>query len=155
MARIPPEAFDHYFKLGPARSYDAVARRFGVTKRAVTKCARRERWQQRVVELERKTRAETERRVVESGSELIERHLKLVKFIQAKALERLKSSPIENTRDAVRALDIALKHERELRGDTRDGGGTTAVQIIVSPEAEATLKERLRYYHNRGDGDDR
>ena len=43
--KIPPEAFDHYFSLGPERSYEAVARKYGVTKRAVTKLAKRESWQ--------------------------------------------------------------------------------------------------------------
>ena len=37
--KIPPEAFDFYFELGPGRSYQAVADHFSVTKQAVTKKA--------------------------------------------------------------------------------------------------------------------
>ena len=36
MKKIPPDAFDFYFSLGPPRSYQAVADKYGVTKRAVT-----------------------------------------------------------------------------------------------------------------------
>ena len=36
MKKIPTDAFDHYFSLGPGRSYQQVADRYGVTKRAST-----------------------------------------------------------------------------------------------------------------------
>ncbi len=60
MKKIPPEAFDHYFSLGPPRSYQAVAERYGVTKRAVTNLARREDWQRRLTEIEAKARDEAD-----------------------------------------------------------------------------------------------
>jgi len=45
MARkIPADAFDYYASLGPDRSYRAVAERYGVSKRAVTKHAAAEGW---------------------------------------------------------------------------------------------------------------
>ena len=47
-AKIPPDAFDYYFGLGTGRSYQAVADRYGVTKRAVTNYATRERWRERL-----------------------------------------------------------------------------------------------------------
>ncbi len=50
--KIPDNAFDFYFGLGPSRSYQAVADEYGVTKRAVTKLATKERWQKRLEELE-------------------------------------------------------------------------------------------------------
>jgi hypothetical protein len=37
--KIPQDAFEFYFSLGPERSYEQVAGRYGVTKRAVTKLA--------------------------------------------------------------------------------------------------------------------
>ena len=48
MRKIPPDAFDFYFSLGPPRSYQAVANKYGVTKRAVTNLAGREDWQRRL-----------------------------------------------------------------------------------------------------------
>ncbi len=55
-AKIPPDAFEYYLGLGPGRSYGAVAEEYGVTKRAVTKLAARENWQQRIHKIERKPR---------------------------------------------------------------------------------------------------
>ncbi len=42
--------------LGPGRSYQQVADRYGVTKRAVTALAKRESWQARLAEIEEKSR---------------------------------------------------------------------------------------------------
>jgi hypothetical protein len=54
--KIPPDAFDFYFSLGPGRSYQAVAEEYGVTKRAVTKVTANERWQDQIAALERTAR---------------------------------------------------------------------------------------------------
>ncbi len=42
----------HYFSLGPGRSCQALADRYGVSKRAVTALAKRENWQARLAEVE-------------------------------------------------------------------------------------------------------
>jgi hypothetical protein len=64
--RIPPDAFEFYASLGPNRSYARVAKQFGVSKRSVTKCARREEWARRLSEIEHKARAKTDQKLVES-----------------------------------------------------------------------------------------
>jgi hypothetical protein len=43
--KIPPDAYAFYLGLGPGRSYQAVAERYVVTKRAVAFCADRGHWQ--------------------------------------------------------------------------------------------------------------
>ncbi len=40
--KIPANAFDLYFSLGPSRSHQKIAQRFGVSKKAVTKRAIRD-----------------------------------------------------------------------------------------------------------------
>jgi hypothetical protein len=50
--KIPPEAFQFYVGLGPSRSYEAVAEEFGCSRRGVADCAKRERWQERLAEVE-------------------------------------------------------------------------------------------------------
>lgn len=45
--RLPPEAFEFYVGLGAQRSYQAVAKHYGVSKRSVSKLATKERWQER------------------------------------------------------------------------------------------------------------
>ncbi len=52
--KIPPEAFEYYFALGPGRSYRTVAEHFGVSKTAVANAAEREGWQGRIVKREQK-----------------------------------------------------------------------------------------------------
>ena len=55
--KIPQDAFTYYVSLGASRSYQKVAEKYGVTKRAVVNLAKRERWQEQVVELERRCSA--------------------------------------------------------------------------------------------------
>lgn len=116
-AKIPANAFELYFALGPSRSYQALADRLGVSKQAVVKRALRERWQARVDELEERARAESSERVVEEIKEMNERHLKVLRVIQTKALETLKDKALRTGIDAVRALDMAIRQERVIRGE--------------------------------------
>ena len=107
--KIPPDAFHFYLGLGPERSYQAVADRCGVSKRAVTKLATRERWQDRVVELEAKARAGAEQKALESLEAMNLRHLRSLKIVQGKALEALRSMPLSTAMEAVRSLDMAIR----------------------------------------------
>ncbi len=118
--KLPSDAFEAYVALGPGRSYQAVASKFGVTKRAVTKLAAKERWQDRVEALETKARAASEQKTLESLEQMNTRHLKSLRVIQGKALEALKAMSIDSAMDAVRALDLSIKGERLVRGEPSD-----------------------------------
>lgn len=124
--KIPPDAFDVYVNLGPSRNYEALAMKYGVTKRAITKAAKRERWQERALELERKAREGTDQKILESLESMNLRHLKSLKVIQGKALEALRSMPLESAMEAVRALDISIRQERVIRGEP---GERTAINV--------------------------
>ncbi len=124
--RIPPDAFDFYFALGPERSYERVAEKYGVSKRSVTSRAKREGWQRRMVELESKAREASDKKKLESIEDRNERHLTALRFIQARAIEALKKMPIEAAMDAVRAYNMSLRDERVILGDPTD---RTAVSI--------------------------
>ena len=124
--RLLPDAFAFYISLGPRRSYTAVAEKYGVSKRSVTSLAKREDWQRRVEEIDRKARESTDKRAVETIEEMNTRHLKSMKIVQGKALEALKARSIESAMDAVRALDLAVKQERLARGEPSE---RTAVSI--------------------------
>lgn len=118
--KIPHDAFDYYMSLGPNRSYQAVAEKYGVTKRAVTKLAVRERWQERVAEIERKAREASDQRAVEAIEAVTARHLKALRVIQGKALESLKQLRLSSAMEAVRALDMAIRQERLVYGEPSD-----------------------------------
>src|SRR5262249_15609510 len=113
--KIPQDAFSFYFSLGPVRSYDRVAAHYGATKRAVTRLAVKERWQERAAELERKARERANEKALESMEEMNDRHLKLMRVIQGKALEALKQFPLGTALAAVRALDTAVRQERLIK----------------------------------------
>jgi hypothetical protein len=112
--KIPPEAYAYYLGLGAGRSYEAVASHFGVTKKAVTMRAIKEGWQRRLAESEQKVRVTAEQKVIESRASINEKHLRIVRLVQAKAIEALKSMPISSTRDAVHAIEMSLREERHL-----------------------------------------
>ena len=48
------------------------------------------------------------------------RHLKSLKIIQGKALEALRTMPLSTAMEAVRALDMAIRQERLIRGFTTE-----------------------------------
>lgn len=143
--RIPSEAFEFYVGLGPDRSYQRVADEFGVSKRAVTKLAARERWQERVVELERQAREGAEKRALESLEGMNLRHLKSLKVVQGKALEALRTMPLSTAMEAVRALDMAIRQEHLIRGEPSD---RTAISI-----EEVIRREYERWMLPEEDGD--
>lgn len=124
--KLPTDAFDVYMSLGPARSYQAVADHFGVSKRAVTNRATKERWQQRAGDLEAKARQGAEQRLVETLEDMNTRHLRSLRVVQARAIEALRNHPLESAMDAVRALDISIRQERVIRGEP---GERTSVQL--------------------------
>ena len=80
--KIPQDALLYYVALGPSRSYEQVAKEYGVSKRAVVDHAVRENWQDRVAELERRARENIDAKAVDTLEEMSERHLKLIKLMQ-------------------------------------------------------------------------
>ena len=128
--RIPHDAFAFYFALGPTRSYQAVAEHYDVSKRAVTSTALKERWQERLSDAERKARDKVDEKVVETLEDMNGRHLKVLRFIQNKAIEALKSMPIDNAMDAVRAFSLSLDKERTIRGEPTDRSAVSVEELI-------------------------
>lgn len=133
--RIPPEAFSYYLSLGLERSYQLVADKFGVSKVAVTACAQREKWQERIEQIEAAARVSTDKKAIETREEVNGRYLKMWGFVERRALESLRSYPFASAMDAARALDISMKNTRLLRGES-----TSTVEEIVRRETATFLK---------------
>ena len=144
--KLPANAIEYYVSLGPQRSYEAVAEHFRVSKRAIVNRAKRENWQRKVAELEAKAKTASEKRAVESLEEMNERHLKSLRVIQGRALEALRSIPLESAMDAVRALDIAIRHERVIRGEPSD---RTAINL-----EDVIKREYERWMGDQGDDEE-
>lgn len=128
--KLPPDTFAYYVDLGVGRSYQAVADHFGVTKQAVVKLAAREKWQERLQQIEKAQRAKAEQRATETLDDMNERHLRMLQVIQRKALEALKSLPLTTAMEAVRALDIALGKERLVRGEPSERTAVSVEDVI-------------------------
>ena len=72
--KLGPEAFKFYVSMGPGRSYQGVADHYGVSKRAVTKCAVRENWQGRLDAIEEKARERQDEDLVDVVGESDQDH---------------------------------------------------------------------------------
>lgn len=151
--KLPFDAFDYYFSLGPDRSYKSVAKKFGVSKTAVANLAEKENWQQRIFECERKAREAIDRKTVETLEQMADRHLKICKLIQRKALEALQSLPLSEGMQAVKALDLSIRQERLVRGEPTDR--TASVEEVIRKEYDRWLtadeSEKEESDHASGD----
>jgi hypothetical protein len=118
--KLPQDAFEYYFALGPGRSHDAVAEHFQVAKRTVTALSVREGWQEKITRLEARAREKSEERIVETLEQMNERHLKTMKLLQRKGIEALLQMPITSADEGMRALLAGVKGERLIRGEPTD-----------------------------------
>ena len=137
--KIPEDAFTYYFSLGLARSYAEVAKRYGVTKRAVVSFAVRDRWQDRLKEIERKSRERGDARASEGVDEMNDRHLRIARAVQSKAIEALQHYPLTSALAAVRALEASVRQERLVRGEPIENETGGSVGDVIRREYERWL----------------
>ena len=134
MKKLPPEAFEYYLELGVDRSYRAVAERFGVSKVAVVNRARKERWQDRLRNLERQSRERAEKKAIDDLDAVRERQLKAARYVQTRALEAMRELPAEKAAKLASALNIGWKHELLLLGEPTERQSN--VEEIIRREFE-------------------
>ena len=151
MAKIPPEAFEYYVSLGLQRSYQAVADRYGASKRAVTKRAAAEKWAERLIKIERTARERIDSRMTETLEAVNARHLQTLRAIQAKALNTLQVMSLDSCMDAVRALDTAIRQERVILGEPGDRNAIS-VEDIIKREYENWMRPAPAANHHDTDG---
>ncbi len=118
--KIGADAFEYYVSLGPSRSYSAVAERYGVSKRAVTKLAAREDWSERLYRIEHEAREKTDAKLVDDLGEMRERHIKTLKAMHARALNALKQFPLNSGMEAIKAAETVIKLERLVMGEVSE-----------------------------------
>ncbi len=133
--KLPDDAFYFYMGLGTNATYEAVAVKYKVSKRTVTALAVKERWQERLLEIQKKASNNTKEKVIESLEAINDRHLKALRVIQQKALEALRAMPLNTALAAVKALDLSIRQERIILGEPAD---RTAVSIedVIKREYE-------------------
>jgi hypothetical protein len=137
--KLPLDAYEYYYTLGPKRSYQLVAEYYQVSKRAVAKRALKENWQEKIAARETRIRDNVEKKADESLEEMMDRHLRQVKAIQGRALEALRKMPLNTAMEACRALGQGMAEERKLRGEPPDRE-TQTVEAMIKREYERWLE---------------
>ena len=128
--KLPPDAFDFYASLGTDRSYQAVAKQFGASKRAAQNCADREEWTKRLEKIERESRERADKRIGETLDDIRERHMKTLRAMNGRAIEGLKSFPITSGMDAMRASEMVIKLERLIIGEPTERNAVSVEETI-------------------------
>lgn len=149
MKRLPPQSFDDYVALGPERSYESVAKKYGVSKATVVRHAEKHEWQERLREAERTAREQTSKRAVETLQAVKDRQLQEARILEHRALEALKSLPPEKASKAALMLQIAWRHELLLLGEASERTELT-IEEVTSREIKTLLR---RVEVDDGDGD--
>ncbi len=139
--KLPSDALAYYLGQGPSRSHQAVADHFRVSKRTVTATAVKEGWKEAVEQADSRVREKASENYVETLQQMNERHLKVLRFIQGRSIESLKSLPIESAMDAVRAYTLAAEKERLIRGEPSERTAVDIVELIKNEYAELMVEE--------------
>ena len=153
MGKLPAEAFDAYCAMGEARSYAAVARKYGVSKRSITKRAAKEGWQQRLETIQRAARERADEQVIESLKAVHARHLRTLRAIQGKSLQALSSLPMTTAGEAARTMLAAMAQERDIY-EIPGAEGSVTIQVITGvperrdPDAELPALPAPRNGHD-------
>lgn len=148
MTRVPDDAFAYYVSLGPDRSYRAVAEKYGLTKRGITRHASANDWPSRLAKIEREARERSDQKLSQALDDIRARHLKTLRAMNARALEALRQYPITDGMDAMKAAEMVIKLERLIIGEPSE---RTALSV-----EEVTRQEmrELLVVDDGGDGDD-
>lgn len=128
-SKLPPDSFTYYASLGPQRSYNAVAAYFKVDKKTVVRRAIAEDWQKKIADIEKQALERTQQKLVVGLEEMNDRHLKILRAVMNKALETLRSMPLKTASDAVRAIDLCVRHERLILGDPSEAQAESIEEI--------------------------
>lgn len=136
------EMFQYYVSLGDTRSYQRVAEHFGVHKNSVTRIAVDNEWLARLKLIEAEARREADKKLADMRAEAYERHMKLAKFVQSKAVQGLQAHSFDTARDASRALVDGVKLERTVLGESTEVH-SVSVQAVTRREVETFVTGSL------------
>ena len=139
--RIPEDAFAQYVGMGAERSYQALADRLDVTKRAIVKIATREDWSARLQKIEHEARESSDKKLAEGLEEMRTRHLKTLRAMHARAVEAIRQYPLNSGMEAMKAAELVIKMERLITGEATERG-EVAVSEVVRRESERWLTRK-------------
>ena len=148
MAMIPDDAFEIYVAMGRQRSYRALASRFGVSKRAITKHAAVHGWPERLENIEAEARERSDEKLAETLEEMRTRHLKTLRAMSARALAALKDHPLNTGMEAIKAAEVAIKLERVIAGEV-----SSRTEVSVEEVSRREIENLVRVDDDDDDDD--
>jgi hypothetical protein len=151
--KLPSDAFETYVAMGHARSYQALAEKYQMSKRAIVNRATRERWSERLGQIESQARVISDKKLSETLADMQERHAKTLRVMHARVIEALKEFPMTNCMDAIRAAESVIKLERLMAGEVSKRTELSIEEVtkreihtlltVVHDDASATQEARL------------
>jgi hypothetical protein len=129
VSKIPIDAFEYYVALGLERSYEAVATRYNVNKRSVTRAATRERWSERLNQIQREAQARVDEKLVGDIEEMKLRHRKLLRAMASRAAQAIATYPLVDGMQGIRAAEVAVKLERLMMGEPSDRSEALIIDV--------------------------
>jgi hypothetical protein len=127
--KLSEGAFEFYVGLGPTRSYQAVAEKYGVTKRAVVKHAAQGKWSERLQKIQDEARAESDKRLATDLAEMRERHQRMLRAVASRAIAAIREHPLASGMEGVRAAELVIKLERLLAGESSERSTVTVEEV--------------------------
>jgi len=128
MGKLSTDAFALYVGLASERSYEAVARHYGVTKRTVVRTAERECWAKRLEAIERKARETTDAKLADELHEMSLRHRKLLLAMASRAATAIQGHPLKSGMEGIKAAEVVIKLERLIAGEPSENRAVTVEQ---------------------------
>lgn len=144
VTKVPEDAFAFFVALGSGRTYDEVAKRYQVSKRTVTRAAAREKWTERLVGIEERTRQLTDERLVDTLHERDMRHRRIVMAMAARAAKALQTHELTSCMEGAKVAELAIKLERLISSQPAEA-------MTISVE-KATRDELARFLTTDANG---
>lgn len=108
------DAFAVYVAMGSARSFRAIAERYGLALSEVESFALEQRWEERLADLELDGADPARLALLSGHRDMLERHRKLVRAMLTRAAKGLVDNPITSGIQSVRAAELAIQLDRML-----------------------------------------
>ena len=145
--RLPADCFERYVALGEVRSYALLAKQLGCSKRAISKRAVKEGWAERLGRIEQAARERSDGRMVDTMTEMRERHMATLRVMSMRVVNALKEHSLDSGMEAIKAAEIVIKLERLVAGDASERN-----VIDVAAVTREEMKQLLTTLPMNGEG---
>jgi len=127
--KIGEDAFSYWVWLGQDRAYSDVATRYKCSKRAVQKCADRERWVERLHEIEKDAQEKLDKKIANDLADMRDQQLKIIKAMLGCAVKALSAHPLETGFQGALVAEKAIKLQRLIIGEPSEHTAHTVEQV--------------------------